>query len=532
MKNISAVSIISLFLASVAYAGFINLPRTGQTTCYLSSGTEMPCPGTGQDGEILAGVAWPSPRFTPNADTTITDNLTGLIWSSDANIMPARNPGWDLDGTQDDGAVTWQHALDYIAKLNTENYLGYNDWRLPNVNELESLVSAAEANTALWLNTQGFTNVQYFTEIQNRKYTFYWPSTTYANGTDSAWRVNLTDGWVCATGKSVNYYVWPVRGGQHLIQPAQVWKTGQTVSYAAGDDGDLEKGIAWPSPRFTPNADTTITDNLTGLIWGPDGNVMATRDPLWDGDGTAGDGAVTWQHALDYVAKLNTENYLGYNDWRLPSRKELHSLTDASQTKPALPSGHPFTGVVGDEYYWSSTTYAYISTNAWMVLMESGLVHAYPKSESHYVWPVRAGLHDHTDVTPGQAESIIATTPDLMIVDVRTAEEYCESGSIPGAMNLPWPDGFQERYPELPRDAKILVVCESGYRSNQAATFLDHNSYLHVYDMLGGMGAWQGETAPCCSTFSGVIAKYSLYNEGQVSWDEVIGCYQEYLSSN
>jgi len=390
-----------LLVASPAFAGFVNLPETGQTKCYDTAGTEVPCVGTGQDGEIQAGVVWPSPRFVANADTTITDNLTGLVWASNANIMPARNLGWDADGTLNDGAVTWQHALDYVVKLNAEQYLGYADWRLPNVNELESLVNAGEANTAAWLNTQGFTNVQFFTNAEDKKTTYYWTSTSYASTTTVACRVRLTDGWVCATTKSTNYYVWPVRGGQHLTQPAQVWKTGQTESYAAGDDGELEEGVAWPDPRFTDNGDGTVTDNLTGLMWTKDAN----------GAG----GTTDWYGALDYVWGMNagTNPNYGYTDWRLPNRKEMYSLTDVSQYAPALPAGYPFTGVESD-YYWSSTTYAYGCSNAWKVLMGYGLVHAYPKSDPSfsYVWPVRAGLHDHTDITPelaaeGMAREIV-----------------------------------------------------------------------------------------------------------------------------
>lgn len=49
--------------------------------------------------------------------------------------------------------------------------------------------------------------------------------------------------------------------------PAPVPKTGLTTSYAPGDDGALQKGVAWPNPRFTDNNNGTITDNLTGLIW-------------------------------------------------------------------------------------------------------------------------------------------------------------------------------------------------------------------------------------------------------------------------
>jgi len=47
-------------------------------------------------------------------------------------------------------------------------------------------------------------------------------------------------------------------------KPAPVPKTGQTTSYASGDDGDLELGTAWPSPRFTDHGNGTVTDNLTG----------------------------------------------------------------------------------------------------------------------------------------------------------------------------------------------------------------------------------------------------------------------------
>ena len=124
--------------------------QTGQTTCYssVSPYSAIPCTDTGQDGEFRAGWPWPNPRFTDNslvssADQSVTDNLTGLIWTKDANLMKTRDPSFDADGM-----VTWQSALDYVAKLNTENYLGHNDWRLPNVNEMKSLVNAEKSSMA------------------------------------------------------------------------------------------------------------------------------------------------------------------------------------------------------------------------------------------------------------------------------------------------------------------------------------------------------------------------------------------------
>ncbi|MEW6104350.1 MAG: DUF1566 domain-containing protein, partial [bacterium] len=154
-------------------------------------------------------------------------------------------------------------------------------------------------------------------------------------------------------------------------------KTGQTTSYATGDDGDLEKGVSWPDPRFTIGGNGTVTDNLTGLMWTRNANLAGAR---------------TWQGALDYVAGMNTganPNY-GYTDWRLPNRKELRSLIDYSKFNPALPSGHPFINV-SSGVYWSSSSYAPNTGLAWIVPMYSGYFYAYYKSGSLYVWPVRSG---------------------------------------------------------------------------------------------------------------------------------------------
>ena len=184
----------------------IKLPQTGQTTCYDSSGNVISCTNTGQDGELQKGVAWPNPRFAANADTTITDNLTGLVWAPNGNIMAIRDPHWEKQSPAADGAVTWQHALDYIAKLNTENYLGHNDWRLPNFKELGSLVNNVQSDTAAWLNNQGFTNAQ--------GGDYYWSSTSYINDAAKAWVVDMTYGNMNYFNKANNHYVWPVRGGQ------------------------------------------------------------------------------------------------------------------------------------------------------------------------------------------------------------------------------------------------------------------------------------------------------------------------------
>ena len=105
----------------------------------------------------------------------------------------------------------------------------------------------------------------------------------------------------------------------------------------------------------------------------------------------------------------------------------------------------------------------------------------------------------HTDITSQEAKNMVDSNDQLIVVDVREESEYCATtGHIPGALNYPWNSGIlQQRYEELPRDGEILVYCRSGGRSHMASNFLDNNSFLYVYDMLGGFSSWQWETTGC-----------------------------------
>ncbi|MBI5192349.1 MAG: choice-of-anchor D domain-containing protein [Nitrospirae bacterium] len=181
--------IFILAAACLSYAQQAQLWETGQTTCYNSSGSVITCTGTGQDGDIKAGVAWPSPRFTVGSGVEVdcvTDSLTGLMWSKNAN----------LPGTY----KTWQQALDYANNL---TLCGYSDWRLPDRKELMSLIDRSRYNPALPAG-HPFLNVQSSP---------YWSSTSYASYASSAWIVNMWNGYVDSSYGS-SPCVWPVRSGQ------------------------------------------------------------------------------------------------------------------------------------------------------------------------------------------------------------------------------------------------------------------------------------------------------------------------------
>lgn len=375
----------------------INLPRTGQTICYDSAGAVILCAGTGQDGEIQAGVPWPNPRFKDNDDGTVTDNLTGLMWTRDANLMASRDPGLDVDGTAGDGAITWQKALDYIKKLNTEAYLGYTDWRLPNINELKSMINVEEPNIPNWLNTSGFSNVQ-----SNK----YWSSTSYTwDSTTSIPLVNMW-GFVNYGLKFGNSYAWPVRTGQTGV--IQLPKTGQRTCYdsggtliscaGTGQDGEIQAGVPWPSPRFIVSTDGyCVTDNLTGLMW------VRSPDSIMK----------TWQQALDYTNNLIL---CGYSDWRLPNTTEVISLIDAEQSDSATwLNTQGFSNVQIDYYYWSSTTYVRNPNIALLVSMwfdmqgydKTTFGIAFGSLTYGYTWPVRGGFLVSSDINSPTDTSIL-----------------------------------------------------------------------------------------------------------------------------
>lgn len=84
--NLSLPISFAPLTTSLSQAGTVDLPQTGQKTCYDTSGNVIPCTGTGQDGEIQAGVPWPSPRFTDNGNGTVTDKLTGLMWLKECKL--------------------------------------------------------------------------------------------------------------------------------------------------------------------------------------------------------------------------------------------------------------------------------------------------------------------------------------------------------------------------------------------------------------------------------------------------------------
>ena len=91
-------------------------------------------------------------------------------------------------------------------------------------------------------------------------------------------------------------------------------------------------------------------------------------------------------------------------------------------------------------------------------------------------------------ISASEARAMIQSSPNLLVVDVRTPEEFAQ-GHLQGAINIPL-SNLPTQISSLDRNRPILVYCQTGHRSAQAAALLMNSGFTQVYDMDGGLDAW------------------------------------------
>ena len=139
--------------------------------------------------------------------------------------------------------------------------------------------------------------------------------------------------------------------------------------------------------RWCDNGDGTVTDMTTGLVW--------LKDASWGGRYVLWVDTIIGTNAHDRAAQVKNGTPITLTDgsvegdWRLPTKEELYGLVNGTE---AVRSGtqQAFTGVQSF-YYWSSTTYASFTGDAWGVDMNVGSLYFNTKGFSLNVWPVRGG---------------------------------------------------------------------------------------------------------------------------------------------
>ena len=296
---------------------------TGQDKCYASSSVMEECPAA--DKEFYG------------QDAQYTEKCTAQSFSSTTNVVIDNNSGLTWEKSPSSSTYTWADRAAHCDELNSSNYGGKSNWRVPNPLEFLTIVDNSRYNPATDSN---FKNMP--TEVSD----FLWTSREYGGDTSSARAFNPYYGWYShGKSKTDNKYKVLCVSGSEMLPAASGDFTTQTI-----------------------NGKDVVTDSKTGLMW--------QKEYVTDR---------TWQQALAYCQSLNGESYGGYSDWRLPNKNELASLLDPGK------SDSPYSNFpeMPDGWFWTSSTYVYVAGGAWCVNFSNGYVYSYIKGTGNYVRCVR-----------------------------------------------------------------------------------------------------------------------------------------------
>ncbi len=358
------------------------LPSTGQTLCYNDEGKEIPCwrkEFPGQDGFYQSGYPIKE-RFIDNGDGTVTDKFTNLMWQQEVEDL---NPPKNITSKD---CMNWKEALQYCENL---NLAGYNDWKLPNVSELFTLVNYGLSTPAI-------------DPVFESGNWHYWSSTTPPWKSKYCVTINFAFGIVFSMSskkKINNCYAKAVREIDNSISNNKVEKnnalyklpsTGQTLCYDdegkeipcyskgfPGQDGFYQSGYPIKE-RFIDNGDGTVTDKFTGLMW-----QKKAVDINGDQRITEPEDCLSWKKALQYCENLE---FAGYTDWKLPNIVELHSIVDLRSEKSGFTPKIERQSLI----YWSSTSVTGLSSDAWITFKHNcDISYTSKKSKDIHVRPVR-----------------------------------------------------------------------------------------------------------------------------------------------
>ena len=165
------------FLSSLAI-----VPGVSAQTCNTSSVT----------------ATTPDSQLTDNGNGTITDTKTGLMWKKCLEGVTG-----NLCDTGAATTFTWQTALQQPGAVNVSGFATHQNWRLPNIKELTSIVEKQCYDPAINLN-----------RFPNTPSSVVWSGSPFAGFPSSAWYVYFNNGGSYLINRSNYFQVRLVRGGQ------------------------------------------------------------------------------------------------------------------------------------------------------------------------------------------------------------------------------------------------------------------------------------------------------------------------------
>ncbi|MDX1959455.1 MAG: DUF1566 domain-containing protein, partial [Leptospiraceae bacterium] len=196
------------------------------------------------------------------------------------------------------------------------------------------------------------------------------------------------------------------------------FKSGQTTSYATGDDGATQNGVA---RSYTDNGNGTVTDNSTGLLW-----QKCSRGQ--NNDSTCSGTATTtnWTDAGNYCSSLS----LGGKTWKLPTSMEFETLPSYGVYNPSINT--TFFPNTSGNYYWSSTTFTPNTSKAWGVYFGLGDVGNIDKTSNNYVRCISSSNSNRLSIYIDNSDGTITDKSNGLIwqkCSIGLSGTNCESGS-------------------------------------------------------------------------------------------------------
>jgi thioredoxin len=127
------------------------------------------------------------------------------------------------------------------------------------------------------------------------------------------------------------------------------------------------------------------------------------------------------------------------------------------------------------------------------------------QSQSNNISSVTTANQQDFKLVPAAFQKTINSTKDAVVMDVRTPDEF-NSGGIANAVNVDFRDKyFETRVKDMDVNKIYFVYCLSGGRSGNAADFMRKNGFKNVYELAGGMLAWNKAAMPVTQATNGPI---------------------------
>ena len=280
----------------------------------------VPRPDALEDRRLLSLIPDPGGQ-------TVYDTRTHTHWLADANAAADPANQFGVQGINPDGSMTWETAMDWVAALNQNHYLGHNDWFLPRTPNTDK--------TATQYNKKQHFSYGFDFKTSDMGELFY----KEFGGTAGTTLSSLNNASTALFHNFRSEYYW---GG---ASPRKLPADFSFNNGFLGTDVDIDFEYAIPEypdapilpvappknnvltiPRtpvvpssLAPSSDgLTVYDANLNITWLADADLAAAQHFGVKKDINV-NGSMSYRTAVAWIDAMNGADYLGHDDWRLPT---------------------------------------------------------------------------------------------------------------------------------------------------------------------------------------------------------------------